>query len=310
MPHVVEFGTQSIGGHAFELVARPGQGTVAGTTSRGVFVRVANRITFLTSQPYRGPLTANVLSAETHLAAVSAGSPVKIGQGVLLFPDAGFSVAARPETVWSPPAVLAPAPDPARFEALVALAGAMLAENRDVGLGRVLGAWLGLPAAQPLTPGDLALLSDCKSLRSHLSREEIAPAVKIIVKFLGVGPGLTPSGDDFTMGLLLSLNRYPAGFIRRESLDRLNGEVRAAARRRTTLLGASLIACAADGEADERLLAALDAVWSGQHPTPAVTAGLLGWGASSGSDALAGMAVAMRSARPGGPTRSKGGLAH
>jgi hypothetical protein len=121
----------------------------------------------------------------------------------------------------------------------------------------------------------------------------VVRAAEVAAGLLGMGPGLTPSGDDVVMGLLLALNRCAAGGWDRGDLDQLNRALIDAATQRTTLLSANAITCAAAGEADERLLAPLDAAWGGRAPSPEAVVGLLGWGASSGRDALVGMAVAL-----------------
>ena len=110
---------------------------------------------------------------------------------------------------------------------------------------------------------------------------------------LGVGRGLTPSGDDFIIGLLLALNRWRVGSWPHSGLRRLNQEVTDAAYQRTTRLSANMIECAALGEADERLVAVADCISVGDPPEAECVSRVLGWGASSGTDALIGMAVAV-----------------
>lgn len=60
---------------------------------------------------------------------------------------------------------------------------------------------------------------------------------------------------------------------------------------RTTRPSARLIECAAGGEADERLLEVADHVWSGLPSGAWALESALGWGTSSGVDALTGMAL-------------------
>jgi hypothetical protein len=62
---------------------------------------------------------------------------------------------------------------------------------------------------------------------------------------------------------------------------------------KTTTLSANLIEIAAEGEADERLILALDSVFTGD-PSPEKTAEMLiSYGSSSGMDAFAGLALAV-----------------
>jgi hypothetical protein len=54
-----------------------------------------------------------------------------------------------------------------------------------------------------------------------------------------------------------------------------------------------MIECAALGEADERLVAVADCIFVGDPPEAECVSRVVGWGASSGTDALTGMAVAV-----------------
>jgi len=124
----------------------------------------------------------------------------------------------------------------------------------------------------------------------NLLWDELLPA---LLSMLGQGTGLTPAGDDVILGCLLALSRW--GQILSPNLDfqALQQPLISQAYRQTTLLSANLIECAASGQADERLLLALDGIFTGQPSTEQCAALLLGWGNSSGCDALVGMGIAI-----------------
>ena len=63
------------------------------------------------------------------------------------------------------------------------------------------------------------------------------------------------------------------------------------ARIQTTHLSANLIECAIQGQADQRLMNALDGLMTTENALAWID-GLLTWGNSSGMDALAGMILA------------------
>jgi hypothetical protein len=109
---------------------------------------------------------------------------------------------------------------------------------------------------------------------------------------LGSGRGLTPSGDDFIIGLLLSLNRWGKAFNHGPELHYLNRIIVRAAKEKTTTMSANLIESAANGQSDERLVNVVDAVFSGDPAIYDCIYPLMDWGASSGMDALAGIAMA------------------
>ncbi|MBI5348552.1 MAG: DUF2877 domain-containing protein [Chloroflexi bacterium] len=106
-----------------------------------------------------------------------------------------------------------------------------------------------------------------------------------LISNLGLGPGLTPSGDDVVIGFLLTLNRY--GHYAHNDLFIQESK------RRTTTLSANLIECAAQGLADERLIRLIDCIFTGDKNDRALDE-MLGWGESSGFNVLKGMALAIK----------------
>jgi hypothetical protein len=111
---------------------------------------------------------------------------------------------------------------------------------------------------------------------------------------LGMGAGLTPSGDDVVTGCLLTLTRWGHALAPGLNIRALAQDVCQGAYRKTTTLSANLIECASVGQANERLILALDGMLSGNidcQPARVI------WqaGGIPGLDALAGMALALSS---------------
>lgn len=102
---------------------------------------------------------------------------------------------------------------------------------------------------------------------------------------LGLGPGLTPSGDDFLVGCLHALwLSYPSDQARS-----IAASVKAWARGRTTTLSRAWIEAAARGEAAEHWHVLFDSLASGVPRRILSSAGkLLKVGHSSGADSLVG----------------------
>jgi hypothetical protein len=97
---------------------------------------------------------------------------------------------------------------------------------------------------------------------------------------LGRGRGLTPSGDDLAVGLLLVLNRWPEAVPSISDLSYLNQRLVEAAGQQTTSLSRSLIQCAISGNSDERLLWVVDSIFTGEPEESESLSYLLQWGAS------------------------------
>jgi hypothetical protein len=75
-------------------------------------------------------------------------------------------------------------------------------------------------------------------------------------------------------------------------VQELNEVVLGAAPAATTALSLSILRCAAQGQADERLVDSLDGIMTGQQELASIVARLRSYGASSGLDTLAGFSIA------------------
>jgi len=133
-------------------------------------------------------------------------------------------------------------------------------------------------------------LASALNLRRSFRAGDTAVMASGLSEFMGSGPGLTPSGDDFVLGVMLCLNRWKDANLQENSLNSLNQEVVETAYRLTTTLSANLIQSAALGLADERLLNALDWIKSDIPDGGHLLAGLIDWGHSSGVDVFTGIA--------------------
>jgi hypothetical protein len=289
----------AVGETAFAELSQRQAGQVFGVTSRGIFIRTeSGGLIFLSFEKYRGPLTINLAKPFTPFQALQNGESVSTGENRLKIPAAHIEVLAAPEVVWYiPPAGLhQAAPVPQRLARCASLAVQLVAEKGKAGFSPILYDLLSLAGGEnerQIEPALQPLFSQAHRLPARLQEKDLSSVLEILTAFLGCGRGLTPSGDDFVMGLLLTLNRWPRSGWNGSLLAALNAQLIAAARQRTTTLSAALLACAARGEADERLIAALDFICTGQGDEARQVAGLAGWGASSGLDALAGMAAGL-----------------
>ena len=145
--------------------------------------------------------------------------------------------------------------------------------------------WTAAPG--PATPVTALALPRARDLVRGLVSIDARLVETSAAGLIGLGPGLTPSGDDFLAGLMVAMSAYrpeAAGCALRDSVLRLAPD-------RTTALSATLLAHAADGTGSEsmhRLLAAL--LGTGDQPDPEGLARLMAdGGRTSGWDALAGL---------------------
>jgi hypothetical protein len=117
---------------------------------------------------------------------------------------------------------------------------------------------------------------------------------------VGLGPGLTPAGDDFLGGWLTALrSAEPQGF-RREEISKAAREVRKAARGKTPVISEALLGCAIEGASSEAIHEFLATILDGKEPVEVFPLAravkeITRRGHSSGWDALAGIAWGLHS---------------
>jgi hypothetical protein len=137
---------------------------------------------------------------------------------------------------------------------------------------------------------------------------DLAHAVDAAERIVGLGPGLTPSGDDALAGLLLALRllggAVPGGGRAVWLADWLGAAVTAHAGERTTSLAATLLHCASRGQASVEAAAVLRGI-AGQEPLAPAARRLLATGHTSGADLAWGLLTGCRAAlalsTPGSP---------
>ncbi len=119
----------------------------------------------------------------------------------------------------------------------------------------------------------------------------VPPCPVEVCRVLGAGPGLTPSGDDFLAGVLLTLRQL--GFILQ--VDALWAVLNPALELSTHKISAALLVQARAGHASERIHTVLDAVLSeNQLDVPMITGSISYVGATSGWDTFAGMVFVLQ----------------
>jgi hypothetical protein len=188
---------------------------------------------------------------------------------------------------WSAPPVRLSRP---RLQARAAALVRDLRRGRGPLPPRGLLAWL----AGRALPFPLSLAGDrFEALAAALQRGELQAFESAALRLLGIGPGLTPSGDDLIGGALFALAHAPIPHWQ-PGLPAMRARLHAAALRASNPISAALLQDLMAGcswRALHEWLAAL------HHDRPAglqtATAALLGIGASSGADMLAGVLLAL-----------------
>jgi hypothetical protein len=208
----------------------------------------------------------------------------------LIFPAIEFSISLSVNTVWHCPLPLSASRSRAeQRQTLRTIAASVLPRADNTGWAALLPGLADWPDASPLSAEHSALLDRLLGLRRAVQTGGPQQISDGLTSVLGQGRGLTPSGDDLAIGLLLMLNRW---YTERDWTE-VNRTVIEMAYRTTTTISANLIECAADGQGDERLIILVDGIATGSTSIAECVACVLGWGNSSGLDALIGMAIAV-----------------
>ena len=117
-----------------------------------------------------------------------------------------------------------------------------------------------------------------------IAKDAQGPAPRAANALIGLGPGLTPAGDDFVGGALIALRAAGHG----ERADRIAAWALALAERGTNRISRAHLRCAAAGEGHEALYDLLRALNAGEVAIARSVDALSRVGHSSGLDAAAG----------------------
>lgn len=288
---LIAFRPLYLGDPAAHLLQGDLSASVMGSTSKGVFLLLPEkRMVFLSREQHRGPLTVN-LPDLPDLGLVN-GALVSIAAGVIRVGSAVIDTNGAER--WRAGLLNPALPEPGTvLSRLRVIARRLAAEKQGAGLSGLLNGLLKLPESGE--PANREQLSNLQSVRDALGAGNATQAAPLLEALLGCGSGLTPSGDDLILGLLLALSHCRGWFGADETIEQLSSRMVTLAGQKTTTLSANLIAMAVLGQADERLVAALAGVLTGRPEPAAVAAGLASWGNSSGADALVGMTVVLTS---------------
>lgn len=249
-----------------------------------------------------GPLNAlyqRLESIDWEVAGLTPGAPAVCDGGALRVAER-FTFALTGAEIWRPEGPSVPWQPAALVESLAELASEVRAWPARGGLqalvwmlgGRAPASVMALPAATPLIRMAMGGIGPLTAWLERRFADPVAdppvpvPALDVL---LGLGPGLTPSGDDFLGGLLVTLRHVGAHKIARS----LAWEVLPRAGQRTNEISRAHLAAAAKGEGLaplHDLLARLGT--AGAFRGGACLSAIDAIGHTSGWDALAGVAFA------------------
>jgi hypothetical protein len=288
------------------------RGRVTAVVSKALYLECESSCVVALVDPAlpEGPITVRVAGLAGALPALKGsvrasfhgnGSHLEIGGRLRL-----DLTRSRP---WIPPAITIEAAPAALNNALDLLSGVIAGQREVAGLGplspylaELLDGDEGSPESAILDPPDppAPLLRVASRALRELGRAwhggDSAAASTAALRFLGLGPGLTPSGDDLLMGLL-AVCRWSESYSERAALmgPPLAKRVLEQAPTATTRISARLLAHASNGLLYEPAMTLAACLFSARidRIEPAASR-LFAIGHSSGTDMALGILVGAR----------------
>ncbi|HEY7349627.1 MAG TPA: DUF2877 domain-containing protein [Ktedonobacterales bacterium] len=288
-------------------------------TTRGsiqsVFPRAANLLfggRLLTLHARETPCAPNGLvlplrAGQGPLADLQTGMAVIIERGAIHIPTPSLRLSTQNSQPWNPHPSLEPATcPPARLKRNLAHLTTLVAEKAP-GDGLAALVDLPVPAAARASLPDAAAAADgsfllhtarpaTERLLEGAIRQQIQLVRQSASTLIGLGPGLTPSGDDLLIGFMAAtiLLSEPLA-LSSEFYQRLHAELLTIARGRTNKLSITWMEYAQKGEVAEHLGRLFQALVSDDLQLLEEGAmAVLQSGATSGADLLTGMILGSR----------------
>ena len=204
------------------------------------------------------------------LVSLPSGAPAEVGGGRIVVGDLAVSAAA-----WWNPRPRLPSPKPALLPE-----GVRQLRNTLYGEGVPHSAFC-LPGLPTGPGGPLA------ALRGAVRRADLDAALRTATRLVGLGPGLTPAGDDVMAGTIAGLV-----LLGHPSAERFAAGVYSLAAGRTTELSRALLRHAAAGRVSGEYAAVFHGL-VGERPLAPAIAALLNTGSTSGRAMALGLCTAI-----------------
>lgn len=246
-----------IGGLADLTLQTTKNAVVMGVTSKGMFLNAEDKILFVTAANYKSPFNIQIPNMADLPTLVSPGDSCQLDSDGLTFSRSSVRVDTQDAVVWQPSD--APMRD-------------LTAEESAVRADRVVSVFCEIAPEKGwlFLSGCLQNESANTSLNTYI--EDLVRGFTIAVKdktidgaitkarsMLGLGGGLTPSGDDWLTGFFLFHQRYfHAKGMADRWIDELAKRVSVMALERTTKISANRITAAHSGWAEEIFVEVVD----------------------------------------------------
>ncbi len=287
---------KTMGPVARRTVGRLGNGRVAAVFERSFYIECGNTFVCIgVPELVPGPLTASA-DVPNGMNWLSSGLRVDArvtGADGVVTVDGRFRFDARCAVDWLPPAVCRPEPIESLVESVLSDIRALAPKD---GLAPLI--FLREETAR-MSPAVHAALPAHRRLTDWARRvtggADVSPPSEGVRRMLGLGPGLTPSGDDYLGGMMIALCALGCG----RAVERLYATIQREAPRRTNQISAAHLAAAREGWGAAPLHDALNRLAANTDvPLSSLIPAVDRIGHTSGWDALAGLLAVVQARSP------------
>jgi hypothetical protein len=249
---------------------------------------------FLSYEGYRGPFTLNIPSSlADQLQELNPGTQVIYGPDKMLYfepQDLGISLG---DTIpWQPEAFQSAEGEKDLAGNLTILAGWLKSNTPPGSFGSLCSLFSTDGESGRTDPASLE--GKLRDIYIAIKTSDYMAFIRTVSEVVGLGSGLTPSGDDFLTGMSLCVSRY------NHVIEGLNGYsswfelLKPMMKEKTTVLSSDLYSASLLGSADERLIKAFDSIVQNRMVEEEIIPSIAGWGSSSGFDALSGFYLLLK----------------
>jgi hypothetical protein len=265
-------------------------GTVRGLTSKGIFLQCGEYILFITDAPYKSPFNIYVPGFDRLMGSLAVNDGFEVAGEVLVFNEREIRILIENAEIWVPHAPGLITTNPTDRANLM---DSILSRISEIDPAK---GWMFLFNHHKTMPEDLAnrISSNTRLFSEAYLNRDLDACLESAGHLLGLGGGLTPSGDDWLAGFVLYQSRY------KQVLDEpppflavLAQRLLELAKVKTTTISTNRILAASRGWAEEPFLQVIDALFTGIPVSNDLVKLLTHFGHSSGVDTTLGIAASL-----------------
>lgn len=277
-----------------EAFAAVKEGSILGLSSKGIFLQAGTYVLFITEAPYKSPFNIYLPGFNRLMDSLKQGEPFEVTFDSMYFKDSGARILIDNVETWTP---AAPLPinttQAARQIRVASLLDDMVRIDPQKG-------WIFLHTEDERAETSFDFVKQRIWESTHKFTEGyrnkgLPQCLDAASRLLGLGGGLTPSGDDWLAGFILYLERFSlAGNNRPPFLQNLGSALQDLAFQKTTTISANRIMAARRGWAEEPFLNVIDILFCEERQlNPELAQVLVRFGHSSGVDTVLGVSAAI-----------------